>query len=70
MLRPAESATIVPALKINLDNQQCAFTPHIQIAPLGSELLLKNSDPILHTVHARLGAGDTFQSSVCRDGAG
>lgn len=36
-----------------LDNQQCAFVPHVQIGVLGSELLLKNSDPILHTVHAR-----------------
>ena len=32
----------------------------MQIAGLGSELLLKNSDPILHTVHARLGTETLF----------
>jgi hypothetical protein len=43
-----------------LDNQHCAFVPHVQVAVVGSELLLKNSDPILHTVHARLGQETLF----------
>jgi hypothetical protein len=34
--------------------------PHVQVAVVGSELLLKNSDPILHTVHARLGQETLF----------
>jgi hypothetical protein len=34
--------------------------PHIQVAPVGSEVLLMNSDPILHTVHARLGQETLF----------
>lgn len=46
--------------QLMLDNQNCAFVPHVQIAPLGSELLLKNSDPILHTVHARMGSETLF----------
>ena len=33
---------------------------HVQVALVGSELLLKNSDPILHTVHARLGGETLF----------
>jgi hypothetical protein len=44
---------IAPGLAM-LDNRQCAFVPHVQVATLGSDLILKNSDPILHTVHARL----------------
>jgi hypothetical protein len=61
ILRPLNSgASVRRAANITLDNQQCAFTPHIQIAPVGSELLLKNSDPILHTVHARLGQETLF----------
>jgi plastocyanin len=43
-----------------LDNKHCAFTPHVQVATVGSELLLKNSDPILHTVHARMGQETLF----------
>jgi len=61
ILRPLNAAVVAaqPA-KITLDNQHCAFTPHVQVAPLGSELLLKNSDPILHTVHAHLGRQTLF----------
>jgi hypothetical protein len=56
---PAAVAAAQPKTVV-LDNQRCAFTPHVQIAPLGSELLLKNSDPILHTVHARMGQETLF----------
>jgi hypothetical protein len=52
--------------RILLDNKQCAFTPHVQIAGIGSELLLKNSDPILHTVHARLGNETLFNVGLPR----
>jgi plastocyanin len=46
--------------RVVLDNIKCAFAPHVQVATVGSELLLKNSDPILHTVHARLGPQTLF----------
>jgi len=35
-----------------LDNIKCRFTPHVQAASIGQFVLLKNSDPILHTAHA------------------
>jgi hypothetical protein len=35
-----------------LDNVQCRFSPHVQAASVGQFILLKNSDPILHTAHA------------------
>ena len=54
ILRPLSGGIVAQPKKLVLDNQYCAFTPHVQVASLGSELLLKNSDPILHTVHARL----------------
>ncbi|MGZ8423890.1 MAG: hypothetical protein ACXWYD_02970 [Candidatus Binatia bacterium] len=60
ILRPLSGGTVAQPKKLVLDNQHCAFTPHVQVAPLGSELLLKNSDPILHTVHARLGRETLF----------
>jgi len=43
-----------------LDNKNCAFVPHVQVAPAGSEILLLNSDPILHDVHARIGSETLF----------
>ena len=35
-----------------LDNAKCRFSPHVQAASLGQFVVLKNSDPILHTAHA------------------
>ena len=49
-----------PAKSLVLDNRNCAFVPHVQVAPIGSEILLLNSDPILHDVHARLGSETLF----------
>jgi len=49
-----------PAGRIVLDNKACRFVPHVQVAPVGSEILLKNSDPILHDVHARMGPETLF----------
>jgi hypothetical protein len=60
ILRPMNRQTRAQPASIVLDNRNCAFSPRIQVAPLGSELRLKNSDPILHTVHARLGRETLF----------
>lgn len=35
-----------------LDQKSCVFLPHLVVARRGSKLELKNSDPVLHTVHA------------------
>jgi plastocyanin len=35
-----------------LDNNKCRFVPHVLAASVGHFLLLKNTDPILHTAHA------------------
>lgn len=66
ILRPLSAVMAAAPVSIVLDNQDCAFTPHVQIAPVGSELLLKNSDPILHTVHARLGRETLFNVGLPR----
>jgi hypothetical protein len=60
IIRPLDRRAPAQPKSLILDNQRCAFVPHVQVAPVGSELLLKNSDPILHTVHARLGRETLF----------
>jgi plastocyanin len=35
-----------------IDNLRCRFMPHVSAASVGQFVVLKNSDPILHTVHA------------------
>jgi hypothetical protein len=60
LLRPRGARPAVRPGRLVLNNEQCAFRPHVQIGVVGSELLLKNSDPILHTVHARMGRETLF----------
>jgi len=59
-LRSMEHAVAAESGRLILDNKHCAFAPHVQVATTGSELLLKNSDSILHTVHARMGGETLF----------
>jgi len=66
LLRPMDGKVAVQASSITLDNRNCAFAPHVQVATVGSELLLKNSDPILHTVHARVGKETLFNVGLPR----
>jgi hypothetical protein len=40
-----------------LDNVQCRFVPHVQAASVGQFVVIKNSDPILHTAHAYFTSG-------------
>ena len=65
-MSPLDRAVTAEPARIVLDNKHCAFTPHVQVAKVGSELLLKNSDPILHTVHARLGTNTLFNVGLPR----
>ena len=52
--------TMRPLKSLVLDNKNCAFVPHVQVGPVGSEIVLLNSDPILHDVHARIGSETLF----------
>jgi hypothetical protein len=60
ILHPSDRLALGLPSELVLDNRRCAFAPHVQVAGVGSDLLLKNSDPILHTVHARLGSETLF----------
>ncbi len=42
-----------PATPALLDNKNCAFVPRVQTIAVGQTLELRNSDFILHNVHAR-----------------
>ena len=39
-----------------LDNVKCRFSPRVQAVSVGQFVILKNSDPILHTAHASFSA--------------
>lgn len=59
----AEGKPIPSTSRYVLDQKRCEYTPHVMILPLGSQLEIVNSDPILHNVHAyqdRPGAKTVF----------
>ncbi len=35
-----------------VDQKGCAFHPYVSVIPQGTELLILNSDPVLHNIHA------------------
>ena len=45
----------VKARKEKLDQQHCAFVPHVVVAPVGSTVDVINSDKALHNVRAQAG---------------
>jgi plastocyanin len=66
ILRPLERVATMERERIVLDNKNCAFVPHVQVAAVGSDLVLKNSDPILHAVHARIDKETLFNVGLPR----
>ena len=66
LLRPMDRKVETHPRAVTLDNKNCAFMPHVQVATVGSDVLLKNSDPILHTVHARMGRETLFNVGLPR----
>jgi hypothetical protein len=51
----AKGKAVEREIVYELDNVQCRFVPHVQAASVGQFLVLKNTDPILHTAHAFFG---------------
>jgi len=41
----------LPEARQHLDQKSCRYIPHIMLVPQGGNLEIKNSDPVLHTVH-------------------
>lgn len=50
----------VPDRPVVLDQQQCRYLPRVLGVQAGQALILRNSDPLLHTVRADAAANDRF----------
>lgn len=56
-LKDVKQGKVWPAKKTyEIDNTKCEFAPHVQAMPVGEELVVTNSDPILHNTHGYLSA--------------
>jgi hypothetical protein len=47
-----------------LDNNECRFVPHVQVAEVGQWLEIVNTDPILHNADARIGNESLFNVAL------
>ncbi len=41
----------IPGEPVIVDNKMCAFHPHVQTAAIGQDVIVDNSDPMLHNTH-------------------
>lgn len=49
-----KSGKPMPTEPVEIDNVKCAFVPHVQVGVKGQELIIKNTDPMLHNTHIYL----------------
>lgn len=56
----AKGAHVEPVKDAVLDQKGCAYKPRVQVLPVGSEIALQNSDPVLHNVHSYAGDDTLF----------
>src|SRR5688572_4178730 len=43
-----------PAREVQLNQENCVFLPHVQTMTQGGSIVISNSDPVIHNVHARI----------------
>jgi plastocyanin len=51
---------VPPEEPVVLDQQGCLYKPHVAAVMVGQRLVIRNSDPTLHNVHARPTANEEF----------
>jgi len=54
LIKEIKSGKPLPKTPIEIDNVKCAFVPHVQAAVKGQQLIIKNTDPMLHNTHLYL----------------
>ena len=51
-LKKVDGAAPAPAKPVLLDQKGCEYVPYVTGLQVGQKLLIRNSDPVLHNVHA------------------
>jgi hypothetical protein len=57
-----------PAKTPTLTNHNCRFEPHVQVIPLGMNVAIHNSDPVLHNTHGFLIKSTVFNVAMPKQG--
>jgi hypothetical protein len=51
-----------------LNNHKCNFEPHVQVIPVGMDVAILNSDPVLHNTHGFLIKATVFNVAMPKQG--
>jgi hypothetical protein len=51
-----------------LNNHNCRFEPHVQVIPMGMNVAILNSDPVLHNTHGFLIKSTVFNVAMPKQG--
>jgi hypothetical protein len=54
----------LPSTPVEIDNVKCAFVPHVQVGAKGQDLIIKNTDPMLHNTHIYLDKKTVFNFAL------
>jgi len=65
---PKKGASNPPKEIITIDQKGCLYEPRIMGLRVGQNLEIKNSDPLLHNVHARSGTDSLFNFAMTTAG--
>jgi plastocyanin len=58
-----------PSTAIAIDQKNCMYVPRVVAAVVGQRIVAKNGDPVLHNVHAFLGASTLFNKGMTNEKA-
>jgi len=58
-----------PPTAVEIDQQNCMYTPRVTTAVVGQRIVARNSDPILHNVHTYFGTSTLFNKGMPNDKA-
>lgn len=61
-------AWVKPTKTPELNNLKCRFEPYVQAVPVGSELEIVNSDPVLHNTHGFYDRRTAFNVAMPKQG--
>jgi plastocyanin len=51
-----------------LSNNQCEYTPHVQVVQIGTDMEFSNADPVFHNLHAFLDTSTVHNVSLPKGG--
>jgi plastocyanin len=58
-----------PSTAVAIDQKNCMYVPRVAAAVVGQRIVVKNGDPVLHNVHAFLGASTLFNKAMTNEKA-